>query len=178
MSDNKEIIRDSIADLLLDNDINLTDDIEVLGKLVRENIPRHIELSVITIQRKQFLDMLDIKYSEVKNSQKLIQNNDVALSGLDDLSGIVNSIEDILLFLFLLLDRKVSVIRLRLVEAEKLNLGLKPLKNMELISALALQELNDRNTFTVVTVTKCLPQSRRRLAFSATVEGVYDLRFH
>ena len=28
MSDNKEIIRDSIADLLLDNDINLTDDID------------------------------------------------------------------------------------------------------------------------------------------------------
>ena len=28
MSDSKEIIRDSIADLLLDNDINLTDDID------------------------------------------------------------------------------------------------------------------------------------------------------
>ena len=28
MSDNKEIIRDSIADLLLDNDIDLTDDID------------------------------------------------------------------------------------------------------------------------------------------------------
>ena len=28
MSDNKEIVRDSIADLLLDNDINLTDDID------------------------------------------------------------------------------------------------------------------------------------------------------